>query len=53
MARIVVEYLEGLGMKFPPPSVDLKHIREEYHSAEKGATPVEAGGKVLHTHYPD
>ena len=35
MARIVVEYLEGLKMTFPPPSVDLEHIRKEYHSAKK------------------
>jgi PPK2 family polyphosphate:nucleotide phosphotransferase len=36
IARIVVEYLEGLEMKFPLPSVDLKHIRREYHAAIKG-----------------
>jgi len=34
IARIVVEYLEGLDLKFPPPSVDLKHIRREYHDAK-------------------
>jgi PPK2 family polyphosphate:nucleotide phosphotransferase len=33
VARIVVEYLEGLDMKFPAPSVDLDHIRREYHAA--------------------
>ena len=36
IARIVVEHLEGLDMKLPPPSVDLEHIRREYHAA-KGA----------------
>ena len=35
VARIVVEYMDSLGMKFPPPAVNLKHIRREYHSAEK------------------
>jgi PPK2 family polyphosphate:nucleotide phosphotransferase len=36
VARIVVEYLEGLGMSYPPPTVDLDRIRMEYH-AEKAA----------------
>jgi PPK2 family polyphosphate:nucleotide phosphotransferase len=36
VARIVVEYLDQMDMRFPPPSVDLKRIRKEYH---------EAGGK--------
>ncbi len=35
VARIVVEHLEGLKMTFPPPSVDIEHIRKEYHSAKK------------------
>ncbi len=35
VARIVVEYLEGLDMKLPVPSVDLDHIRREYHAAKK------------------
>jgi PPK2 family polyphosphate:nucleotide phosphotransferase len=35
IARIVVECLEGLKMKHPEPSVDLAHIRREYHSAKK------------------
>lgn len=34
IAQIVVEYLEGLNMKFPSPSVDLKHIRREYHTTK-------------------
>ena len=35
IARIVVEYLEGLDMKYPEPSVDLEHIRREYHAAKE------------------
>jgi PPK2 family polyphosphate:nucleotide phosphotransferase len=35
IARIVVEYLKGLDMKFPQPSVDLKHIRREFHEAKE------------------
>jgi PPK2 family polyphosphate:nucleotide phosphotransferase len=34
IARIVVEYLEGLDLKYPSPSVDLEHIRREYHAAK-------------------
>ena len=37
IARIVVEYLEGLKMTFPPPVVNLEHIRKEYHSAKSKA----------------
>jgi PPK2 family polyphosphate:nucleotide phosphotransferase len=35
VARIMVEYLESLGMKYPQPTVDLKQIRKEYHDQEK------------------
>ncbi|SIO24131.1 polyphosphate:nucleotide phosphotransferase, PPK2 family [Singulisphaera sp. GP187] len=34
VARIVVEYLDGLELKYPPPTVDLAKIRQEYHEAE-------------------
>ncbi len=34
IARIVVEHLEGLHLKFPKPSVNIEHIRREYHSAK-------------------
>jgi PPK2 family polyphosphate:nucleotide phosphotransferase len=34
IARIVVEHLQALHMKLPKPSVDLKHIRREYHAAK-------------------
>ena len=35
VARIVVEHLEGLNMKYPQPKVDLEHIRREYHAAKE------------------
>jgi PPK2 family polyphosphate:nucleotide phosphotransferase len=35
VARIVVEHLEGLNMKCPKPTVDIEHIRREYHAAKK------------------
>jgi PPK2 family polyphosphate:nucleotide phosphotransferase len=33
IARIVVDHFETLDLKFPKPTVDLTHIRQEYHSA--------------------
>jgi PPK2 family polyphosphate:nucleotide phosphotransferase len=33
VARIMVEYLDSLGMKYPPPSVNLDQIRKLYHEA--------------------
>jgi len=33
VARIVVEYLEGLNLSYPKPTVDIEHIRQEYHAA--------------------
>jgi PPK2 family polyphosphate:nucleotide phosphotransferase len=35
VARIVVECLEALNMKYPKPTVDIEHIRHEYHSAKE------------------
>jgi len=35
IARIVIEYLEGLELKFPAPTVNLEHVRREYHAAKK------------------
>ena len=32
VARIVVEYLETLNMKFPKPTVDIGHIRREFRA---------------------
>lgn len=37
VSKIVVETLEGFGMKLPPPSVDLDQIRKKYHSAKRAA----------------
>ena len=37
VSRIICETLEGIGMKMPPPTVDLDDIRLRYHrAAEKG-----------------
>lgn len=35
VARIVVEHLESLKMGYPKPTVDVEHIRREYHAATK------------------
>lgn len=35
VARIIVEHMEGLHMKYPKPTVDIEHIRREYHAARK------------------
>jgi PPK2 family polyphosphate:nucleotide phosphotransferase len=35
VARILVEHLEGLKMNYPKPTVDLEHVRREYHAATK------------------
>ena len=35
IARIVVEHLESLKMKYPKPTVDLECIRREYHAAKR------------------
>lgn len=34
VARIIVEYLEGLNMQYPKPRVDIEHIRRDYHAAK-------------------
>ena len=36
IARIMVEQLDALGMRYPKPTVDLDRIRREYHAAKKG-----------------
>lgn len=36
VSQIMVEYLEGLHMKFPPPSVDIDQICKKYHAVKKG-----------------
>jgi PPK2 family polyphosphate:nucleotide phosphotransferase len=35
VGRIVVEQLEGLGLKYPQPTVDIARIRREYHAMKK------------------
>ena len=35
VARIIVEYLETLNMKYPKPTVGIEHIRREYHAAKE------------------
>ena len=35
VARIVVEHLEELHMSYPKPTVDIEHIRHEYHAVKK------------------
>jgi PPK2 family polyphosphate:nucleotide phosphotransferase len=37
VARIVVEHLEGLGLSYPKPTVDIERIRREYHAAKHAA----------------
>ncbi len=36
ISQIIAETLQGLGIKLPEPTVDLKDIREKYHRAAKG-----------------
>lgn len=38
VARIVVEHLEGLGLSYPKPTVDMARIRHEYHHAQEAAS---------------
>lgn len=35
VARILVEHLEAMKMSYPKPTVNLDHIRREYHGAKK------------------
>lgn len=35
VSQIVVEYLKGLNMHFPPPHADINKIRKQYHRAKK------------------
>ncbi len=35
VSRIMAETLESLGMKFPPPTVNIEEIRRQYHAAEE------------------
>jgi len=35
IARIVVEHMESLKMSYPKPTVDIEHVRKEYHAAKE------------------
>jgi len=35
VSQIMIEYLEGLNMKFPKPAVNIKKIRKQYYKAKK------------------
>ncbi len=35
VSQIVADHLDGLGMKFPKPSVDIADIRRKYYKAVK------------------
>lgn len=37
VARIVLDAMEGMKLKYPKPTVDLAQIRQEYHAAEADA----------------
>ena len=37
VSQIVAEAIEGLGMHYPPPSVDLAEIWRKYHAAVAAA----------------
>lgn len=45
VARVVVEHLEGLGLQYPKPRVDIARIRREYHQeVREGAPPAGRDG---------
>jgi len=35
VSRIIVDTMEEIGLKLPPPRVDLAEIRRRYHAAER------------------
>jgi PPK2 family polyphosphate:nucleotide phosphotransferase len=37
ISQIIVDFLEGLNMNYPPPSVDMNEIRRQYEKAKKNA----------------
>jgi PPK2 family polyphosphate:nucleotide phosphotransferase len=39
VSRIIVERLESLDLKYPPPTVDIAKIRKEYHTAKASKSP--------------
>ncbi len=38
VSQIICEAMEDLGMKMPEPTVDISHIRKEYHQAQREET---------------
>ncbi len=48
VSRIVVEHLEKMNLQFPPPSVDIEHIRKEYHTAKQQDHSSESKAKHVH-----
>ena len=48
VSQIVTRTLDGLGMRFPEPKVDLENIRRRYHAAEDSAkTPEGEASSIL------
>jgi PPK2 family polyphosphate:nucleotide phosphotransferase len=48
VSQIVTRTLDGLGMRFPEPKVDLENIRRRYHAAEDSAkTPECEASSIL------
>ena len=37
VSQITADYMEGLGMSYPPPAVDFDELIKKYHAAEKQA----------------
>ena len=37
VSQILVEYMEGLHLKFPEPSVNIEQLRKKYHTEKKKA----------------
>ena len=37
ISQITADYMEGLGMSYPPPAVDFDELIKKYHAAEKQA----------------
>ncbi len=37
VSQITADYMEGLGMAYPPPAIDFDELKKKYHAAEKQA----------------
>jgi PPK2 family polyphosphate:nucleotide phosphotransferase len=42
VSQILVETMESLEMKFPPPSVDIEDVQRKYHAAEEAAVKADS-----------